>query len=199
MKTEHFIRSKMVWVDIETTGLWQLDHNLPQREMLEIALTITDYNLNKLDGYVSLVLPSEKALETMDSYVKDMHTRNGLLADIEAAGNTVPTVEQVEKEILEILKQHKTYDNYLYWTGNSIAALDLKFLGHYMPNLSMDRNGPMHYHSIDVTSLRLALGFYTGINYFYKKAEAHRALDDVNSSIKEYEFILDQAFNDARS
>lgn len=200
MKFENFnTRSKMVWVDLETTGLWQLDPKLPQREILEIAITITDYNLNKLDGYVSLVLPSKNALDAMDPFVRDMHTRNGLLDDLDAEADRLPTVQEVEGEILEILKEHKAYDNYLYWTGNSIAALDLKFLGHYMPNLSMDKNGPMHYHSIDITGLRLALGFYTGVNYIYKKAESHRALDDINSSIEEYKFVLKHAFDNSDS
>lgn len=180
--------SKMVWVDLETTGLWELDPNLPQREMLEIAFIVTDNELNELEVYESLVLPSQRSLDAMDPYVKEMHTSNGLLDKVK--NNWAPSVGKVESEILTILNKHKTYNNYLYWTGNSIASLDLKFLGHYMPKLSRDKGGPMHYQSIDISGLRLALGFHTGINYIYPKPETHRALEDVRNCMKEYKYIM---------
>ena len=64
----------LVWIDCEMTGLHpQVD------ELVEVAVLITDAELNILDEGIDLVIrPSAAALEQMDPFVRDMHTTSGL-------------------------------------------------------------------------------------------------------------------------
>ena len=70
----------LAWMDLEMTGL---DPN--RHVIVEIATLITDDDLELVAEGPDLVIhqPPE-ALAEMDDYVREMHTRSGLLAQIEA-------------------------------------------------------------------------------------------------------------------
>jgi oligoribonuclease (3'-5' exoribonuclease) len=81
----------IVFVDTETSGL-----NERQGALLEVALIVTDDDLNELSHISTVVRPVVSAVELqMDDVVKTMHTRNGLLAEL-AAGNGMRLYEAEE-------------------------------------------------------------------------------------------------------
>ncbi len=68
--------SNLVWVDCEMTGL-----DLEKDEIVEIAVIVTDSELNLLDEGLQLVIkPSSEALANMGEFVTSMHEKSGLLA-----------------------------------------------------------------------------------------------------------------------
>src|SRR5688572_33168881 len=103
----------LAWMDLEMTGL-DPDHHV----IVELATIITDDELELVAEGPDLVIhqPPE-ALAHMDDYVREMHTRSGLLKLIEAS--TV-TAEQAASETLAFLKQHITEPRSVPLCGNSI-------------------------------------------------------------------------------
>ncbi|MEL0237547.1 MAG: exonuclease domain-containing protein, partial [Aquiluna sp.] len=67
----------IVWVDCEMTGL-----DVRIDELCEIAVVITDEELNEVDEGLQIVIkPSEAAFKNMGEFVTQMHTESGLLAE----------------------------------------------------------------------------------------------------------------------
>ncbi|MCG3024154.1 oligoribonuclease, partial [Escherichia coli] len=57
--------------------------NLETDALIEVAVLITDAELNVLDEGISVVIkPDEAALEQMDDFVRDMHSSSGLLPEL---------------------------------------------------------------------------------------------------------------------
>jgi DNA polymerase III epsilon subunit-like protein len=77
---------QLCWLDIETTGL-----NPHFDYILEVAMVATDWDLNVLGEAVFPVLPTDpKWADRMSEYVREMHTKNGLI------GNHYALVEELE-------------------------------------------------------------------------------------------------------
>ena len=67
-------------------------------ELVEIAVVITDFDLNVLDPGLSLVIkPDASALENMSDFVREMHTTSGLIEEIP----TGMSLAEAEYEVLE--------------------------------------------------------------------------------------------------
>jgi oligoribonuclease len=89
---------KFLFVDTETTGL------NPQKDaLLEVALIITDSKLNELEVYETVIHQSQYVLDGMNNWALESHTNSGLVSQ---ARSSKVTVQQVEKEILDILARH---------------------------------------------------------------------------------------------
>ena len=68
----------LIWVDCEMTGL-----DINKDALVEIAVLVTDAQLNVLGEGVDLVIKCEQGkLEAMDDFVKNMHTSSGLITQI---------------------------------------------------------------------------------------------------------------------
>ena len=66
---------RIVWIDCEMTGL-----DTTADALVEVACLVTDGELNVLGEGVDLVIrPPQEALEQMGDFVRDTHTRSGLL------------------------------------------------------------------------------------------------------------------------
>ena len=73
--------SHIVWVDCEMTGL-----SLVHDALIELAVLVTDDELNVLGEGVDVVIrPPDAALEQMDEFVRNMHTKSALLDELSAA------------------------------------------------------------------------------------------------------------------
>ena len=166
----------IVWVDCEMTGL-----DVKIDELCEIAVVITDEELNEVDEGLQIVIkPSETALENMGDFVTQMHTESGLLAELP---NGV-SVAEAEEKVLSYLSAHLA-EKQAPLAGNSIGT-DRMFLNKYMPAL----DGFLHYRNIDVSSIKeLTRRWYPRV-YFQlpKKSGNHRALADIRESIKELRY-----------
>jgi oligoribonuclease len=174
---------RLVWIDLEMTGL-----EVEQHAIVEIACIVTDSSLVALDAGIDIVVhqPPE-VLERMDDFVRNMHTKSGLLKEIEAATVDVATAQS---EVLAYVRQHVAART-APLCGNSIGV-DRRFLDQYMREL----DEYVHYRSIDVSSLKeLCRRWYPEI---YRKRpskiESHRALGDIRESIEELRYYRGTLF-----
>jgi oligoribonuclease len=168
----------LVWIDLEMTGL-----EVEKHVIVEIACIVTDAELVTLDDGIDIVIhASADELARMDDFVRNMHTKSGLLPAIEAS--TV-SVAAAQERVLAYVRSHVPEPGRAPLCGNSIGV-DRRFLDQYMREL----DSYLHYRSIDVSSLKeLCRRWYPAI---YRKrpgkAEHHRALDDIRESVEELRF-----------
>lgn len=167
----------IVWVDCEMTGL---DINVD--EICEIAVVVTDSELNELDPGLQLVVkPSDAAIANMGEFVTQMHTDSGLITEIPQG----ISMSEAESQVMDYLKQWVTEARTAPLAGNSIGT-DRMFLNRQMPTL----DGYLHYRNIDVSSIKeLTRRWYPRV-YFQlpKKTGNHRALADIKESIQELRY-----------
>lgn len=168
--------SNLIWLDLEMTGLHPEHHSI-----LEIAVVVTDAHLNVIAEGPDLVIhQDEEALRRMDAFVRDMHTRSGLLEQVK---HSTCTEAQAEQEVLAFLKQHVP-EKVSPLCGNSIC-MDRRFLYQYMPTLETY----FHYRHLDVSTLKVLASLWApDIFQQIEKENTHRALDDVYESIDELRF-----------
>jgi oligoribonuclease len=167
----------IVWVDCEMTGL-----DISVDEICEIAVVVTDSELNVLDpGLQIVVKPSDKAMANMGDFVTKMHTDSGLIKEIPAG----VSIDQAQTQVLEYIRQWVTAERTAPLAGNSIGT-DRMFLNRQMPAL----DSYLHYRNIDVSSIKeLTRRWYPRV-YFQlpKKTGNHRALADIKESIQELRY-----------
>ena len=172
----------LVWVDCEMTGL-----DLAKDALIEIAVLVTDENLNLLgDGIDLAIKTDEKNLVEMSAEVRSMHTQSGLLDKL----STGVAMGVAEEKILEYLSK-LTSAGKSPIAGNSIG-MDRNFINRDMPKLGSF----LHYRSVDVSSIKeLARRWYPKV-YFNapKKTGNHRALGDIQDSIAELKYYRDNIF-----
>lgn len=171
------ISDHLVWIDCEMTGLD------PEKDCLvEVAVVITNSNLEILDGGLEIVIkPRADSLANMGDFVRDMHTKSGLIEEFET-GLDLADAEQL---VLEYVQRFVPEPKIAPLAGNSIGT-DRMFLNRYMPKLDQH----LHYRNIDVSSLKeLSRRWYPRV-YFQmpKKTGDHRALADILESINELRY-----------
>ena len=92
----------LAWMDLEMTGLDPAQHVI-----VEIATLLTDDELNVIAEGPGLVIhqPPE-AMAAMDDFVRDMHTKSGLLTQIEES--TVSLEDAVTQTMASVSYTHLT-------------------------------------------------------------------------------------------
>jgi oligoribonuclease len=174
-------------MDLEMTGLDPDKHVI-----VEIATIITDDDLGLVAEGPDLVIhqPPE-ALAHMDDYVREMHTRSGLLEQIDAS--TI-TPERAAAETLAFLRTHIAEPRSVPLCGNSIGT-DRRFLARWFPEIE----DFLHYRSVDVSTLKeLARRWYPdSLPGAPRKARGHRALDDIRESLDELRYYRSALFHPA--
>jgi oligoribonuclease len=177
----------LIWIDCEMTGL-----SLERDALVEIAVLVTDAELNILGEGVDLVIATSQAkLDEMSDEVRAMHTESGLLPLITSGVSAA----DAEQKILEYLASHTTAGKSPL-AGNSVA-MDRNFISRDMP--ALDKY--LHYRSVDVSSIKeLARRWYPKI-YFDspKKTGNHRALGDIKDSIAELKYYREKIFLNSNS
>jgi len=174
---------RLVWIDCEMTGL-----DLAVDELVEVAVVITDYDLNLVDpGFAIVINPDRSALENMNDFVRNMHESSGLINEIP---NGV-SLADAEYAVLEYILKFVPAEQSAPLAGNTIGT-DRAFLNKYMPRV----DSHLHYRSIDVSSIKeLSRRWFPRV-YFNapKKDGGHRALADILESIRELEYYRRAAF-----
>ncbi|AHI02717.1 oligoribonuclease [Corynebacterium falsenii DSM 44353] len=166
---------RIVWADCEMTGL-----DPDQHVLVEIAVIVTDAQLNPLDEGIDLVIhATEDELSRMDDFVRKMHGGSGLTEQIR---ESQISLAEAERQVLEYVKKFVPVARMAPLAGNSIGT-DRTFIARYMPTL----NEYLHYRMIDVSSVKeLARRWYPRVyNGQPEKGMAHRALADIKESIRE--------------
>ena len=165
---------KLLWVDLEMTGLDDLKDSI-----LEVAAIVTDIELKPLEELHRVVFQTPEVLENMNDWCKKTHGESGLTAAI-PNGTPLP---QVEKELLALIDRHFASNERPVLCGNSIGN-DRRFIDRYCADLSKR----LHYRMIDVSSFKEVYRDRFGIEF--KKKNSHRAVDDILESIRELEHYL---------
>ena len=178
------MRDELVWIDCEMTGLV-----LGSDRLIEIAALVTDADLNVLgDGIDVVIHADDAALDGMVDVVAKMHRSSGLTEEVRASTIDLATAEAMVMDyIRSLVPQAKTAP----LAGNSIAT-DRGFLARDMPTL----DDYLHYRMIDVSSIKeLCRRWYPKIYYGQpEKGLAHRALADIQESIRELRYYRRIAF-----
>jgi oligoribonuclease len=167
-------KNNLVWIDLEMTGL-----NTTQDVIVEAAMIITDNALNIVYKGQSIVIhQSTTALSVMDAWVKEHHTKSGLLKEVEVS--TVH-LEDAQEMLLRAVQEF-CIPKKSPLCGNSVWQ-DAIFLNRYMPRL-MDF---LHYRIIDVSSVKEVVTRWYPHNPHarFQKKDMHRALPDIEESIEE--------------
>ena len=160
-------------------------------ELVEVAVVITDFELEVLDPGLQIVIkPSDAALEQMGDFVRQMHATSGL--DVQIPHGV--SLAAAELQVLEYVQRFVPLERTAPVGGNTIGT-DRMFLARYMPAL----DGFLHYRSIDVSSIKELSRRWFPRAYFKspEKAGGHRALADILESIRELRYYRAAVFTDA--
>lgn len=186
--------TKLVVLDLETSGLDPKKHCI-----LEVAYRILDLQtLQECMGFSfhfsAVVCPPEvdgpKSFDAwvarLDPFIRDMHAKNGLLAEIreELQQGDALDIDDVSRHLQPVLRIIKDAedDGVLMLTGNSLASLDIPMLREYMPAVYE----LFHYRTMDISVIRsfyrLVVGSATdALMAKATNGDTHRAMDDVLS------------------
>ncbi len=175
---------KLVWIDCEMTGL-----ELSRDALIEIAVLVTDSELNVLDEGLDIVIGcGDEVLESMVPFVQQMHETSGLT---ELVRQSTVTLGEAEQQVLDYIKRYIPEPRSAPLCGNSIAT-DRGFIIRDMPAL----DAHLHYRMIDVSSIKeLARRWYRRVYYGQPpKGLAHRALADIHESVQELRYYRATVF-----
>ena len=174
----------LVWIDCEMTGL-----DLSKDALIEIAVLVTDSELNIVDDGVDIVIHADDAaLDAMPDVVREMHANSGLTPLVR---ESTVSIAEAEAQVLAYVRKHIPDARTAPLCGNSIAT-DRGFIARDMPAL----DAHLHYRMIDVSSIKeLCRRWYPRIYYAQPdKGLTHRALADIRESIRELRYYRGTAF-----
>lgn len=169
----------LLFIDVETTGL------VPAKGLiLEVAFCIKppDLSVDLARGSWVVKHQIEDVLPLCDDYVMQMHTDNGLLAEI-AQEKDLRELSWIEDEIIRECREHGCIDaniggkRYRTPLCGSTPSFDRKWLDVYMPKLA----GNLSHRHIDVSTLLELVARWFGP--MPESFSIHRAGPDVHRSI----------------
>jgi oligoribonuclease len=170
--------NSLAWLDMEMTGL-QPDSD----RILEIALLVTDSELNALgEGMVLVLRQPDEVLEAMDAWNRGVHGKSGLIDKVRAA-----TLDEARAEALALeFLAERVPPGASPLCGNSICQ-DRRFLARWMPRLEAH----FHYRNLDVSTVKELVRRWKpeamkALNKI--KQGKHEALADIVESIEELKY-----------
>lgn len=175
----------LAWIDLEMTGLDPTRHAI-----VEIASLVTDDDLTILEEGPDLVVHATPAqIEDMDDFVRAMHTRSGLLADMEASALALA---DAGAETLAFLQKHIIEPRTVPLAGNSIGT-DRRFLAAQLPEIEEF----LHYRSVDVSTVKELCRRWRpdALKAAPVKRGGHRALQDIRESVAELAYYRASFFD----
>ena len=157
-------------------------------ELVEVAVVVTDYELEPVHpGFSIVIAPSEAALANMGEFVRDMHAASGLLDELP----TGVSIADAEQKVLAYITEHVPTAGQAPLAGNTIGT-DRAFLAQQMPSV----DAHLHYRSVDVSSIKELVRRWFPRVYFNAPAKngGHRALADILESIRELDYYRRAGF-----
>ena len=131
----------LVWIDCEMTGL-----DLAHDGLIEVAALVTDGQLNvQGEGVDVIIKPEPEWLEHMNDFVRGMHTKSGLLEELDKG----LTMAEAQDQVLNYIRTHVPQAGKAPLAGNTIGT-DRSFLAKDMPELE----SYVHYRNVDVSSIK---------------------------------------------
>jgi oligoribonuclease len=173
------MNSKVLWIDLETTG-----SDFETSQILEVGAVITDYDLNILSTKTMIVKPTTfSKLSTMTPFVMEMHTKNGLLADImkHYHYDELPDIGKVDKMLTDWVTDNNSKSQ-IALAGSGVLHFDRQFIRRDFP--TFDKH--LTYWGYDVGVIRRFLRDFLKSDIIDETHEnAHRGLQDVLDQIEE--------------
>lgn len=177
------VSERLVWIDCEMTGL-----DLVNDALIEVAALVTDFDLNVLgDGVDIVIKPPDEAITQMGDYVRQMHQKSGLSAQLDAG----VTLQEAERQVLAYIRKFCSEGSRPPLAGNTVAT-DRSFLVRDMPTLESF----LHYRIVDVSSIKELSRRWFPRAYYQapSKRGNHRALADIQESIEELRYYREAVF-----
>lgn len=178
MIDKNAIPTKLLWVDLEMTGL---DHT--KDVILEVAAEVTDFSFNTIESYEACLRQNrETVVNRMQQNIwwRDYpENRDEFLKKLDKGK---PPAE-VEKDLIKLVEKHFG-DEPAVLAGNSIHN-DRNFIKYWLPGFDLK----LHYRMLDVSSWKVLMQAKYGVKF--EKKEVHRAFDDIQASIAELEHYLE--------
>lgn len=191
------VSNYLVWLDFETTGI---DKDSP---LLEVAVVITDNELNRLETYQSIIIDRDPYLyfKFSDNELSEAlglqgripcwetHFKSGLIDELKEKWDTgdVLKIQKYKTSFVENEIYNLINEGYMQSTSPALSPLcgstisfDRGFLERRMPVV----NGLLSYRHIDVSSIRELQKRWRPDIPAPEKKEAHRAMDDILESIE---------------
>lgn len=157
---------RLAWIDLETTGL-----EADKCSILEIALIITDKNLNRELEFHKVL--SFHDFDGMNDWCKKTHSENGLIGE---CSESTYFLEYLKMDLENIFK-----DEVFLLAGSSVE-FDRRFINQHLPEFKKNFN----HRNFDVSVLIQAANWWMldPPAEFVSNPGAHRAKDDINRSIR---------------
>lgn len=167
----------ILWIDLEMTGLDPMKDRI-----LEVGAIVTDWEFNEIARYEAVKQVGPMLMKRRmkgQFWEENKEVRDALQAQ-NASGKNGRTVEN---ELLAFVDKHIGAERKVLLAGNSIHQ-DRRFIENEWPRL----NERLHYRMLDVSAWKVV--FEGRYKKSYKKAEAHRAVEDIRGSIEEMKYYL---------
>jgi oligoribonuclease len=178
MIDKHALPTKVLWVDLEMTGL---DPN--KDVILEVAAEITDFDFKTLGSYEARVKHKRELVAErmqLNTWWKDYpENRDEFLNKLDEGLSP----QEVEKQLIAFVEAHFGHEPAILG-GNSIHN-DRNFIKQWWPQLDLK----LHYRMLDVSALKIVMQGKYGLEF--EKREVHRAFDDIQASIAELQYYLE--------
>ncbi|ODN94267.1 oligoribonuclease [Cryptococcus wingfieldii CBS 7118] len=174
-------------VDCEMTGLDFLNDKI-----IEIAVIITDGRLKPVDEGVSYIInTSKEVLDGMGEWCTEQHGKTGLTR---ACLDSPHSYEDVVQKVLAYIQKWIPEKGAGLLAGSSVHA-DMRFMLIGMPEIMQH----LSYRILDVSTVKeVCRRWYPTVRAKEQKGRAgeiaHRALDDIQASIKELEYYREHIF-----
>lgn len=172
------IPTKLLWVDLEMTGL-----DVENDMILEIAAEVTDFSYKTLSNYEAIIKQNhDRVVSRMQANIwwRDYPANRDEFIQKLPSGKELNVVEQ---EMIALVQKHFGEEPAVL-AGNSIHN-DRAFIKKWMPSLDLK----LHYRMLDVSSWKIVMQSKYGVNF--EKKEVHRAFDDIQASIAELQSYLE--------
>jgi oligoribonuclease len=136
---------QFAWLNFQTTGV-----DPEQDYILEVALVVTDFDLEPVAGYEEVVKLTRPAVDRIkeNEYVLKMHKLNNLLKE---SAEATKTIEEIEQDLIDTLQNDTTFEpGEFMLAGSGVEHFTRKFLVEQMPKLAKW----FTFYSADIGDLR---------------------------------------------
>ena len=178
MIDKNVIPTKLLWVDLEMTGL-----DAEKDVILEVAAEVTDFNFKTLASYEGRVRQDKNTVvERMQKniwWADYPENRDEFVQKLEQG----KSLGEVEQDLIALVEAQFGREPAVL-AGNSIHN-DRLFIKQWWPALDLK----LHYRMLDVSAWKVFMQGRYSVNF--EKKEVHRAFDDIQASIAELQFYLD--------
>jgi oligoribonuclease len=175
MIDKNAVPTKLLWVDLEMTGL-----DIEKDVIIEIAAEVTDFTtFETLASYEAIIYQDDQKLTNMNEWAANQHAISGLTERVRTQGKPEAIVIQ---EFADFIKAQFS-DEPAVLAGNSIHN-DRNFIKYWWPAVEQ----LLHYRMLDVSAFKIVMQGKFGVQF--EKNDAHRAFDDIQASIAELQFYL---------